>query len=100
MNHFDQSIEDMLAQINGVEYGSVNFEVKKYDNRVVGMVTNREVSYKPRDNAAGGAYILQQINDDIKAKYRGTRTFSVVYDGNGGIKRIIRQDYDSKNYES
>lgn len=90
--------DEILKLANSVTYGSVNFEVKRYDGQTVGVVGGVTESFKPDSDVKAYEYIIGLLKS-AQGRERGSLTFTVVYDKTGHVKRVVTQNYETRNWE-
>lgn len=103
-------IHNFIAQMhNGVQYGSIQFTVKKHDGLVASIDANKTSWFKIKDNVQAltmiGSLIKavqQQVLEETKVKddhYTPPNlSFTVFYNKSGQVDRIHVNDFKRKTF--
>lgn len=91
---------DLLREIEGNPYGSIQFEVKTHRGLVTSVTSNefRAKKFDEGENAVATAELLAMIKNMVDRRDTGTLSFTISF-RNGAIRELINQFYNKKVYQ-
>lgn len=75
-------LDEIQRKLDKVEFGEVQFTVKRYNNKNVALHAYESHSFKPGERQPSvdiAEYILHKIKEYSSVNHKGTVTFSVIF---------------------